>query len=181
MIAVRDKIIGTNETSIFEDLLKASTERNKGDRPANLILKFEGGEVIEPDFAGLRFDGESKQLIPSIELGLWQNFIFVMGLRKWLLFKSSPLEFLGRINLKREKNDDTGFYRTAFYSHNAVLIGVYEGGIVALSSEGEVEWHRKKNWEDEFLGIENGCLFFLPEAGDRFAVDASSGDDAATD
>ena len=181
MIAVEDKIIGVDETQLFEGSLKASAERNKGDRPANLVLEFEGGKTTEQSFAGLRFDDESKQLMPLVEVGQWQDLVLVMGLRRWLIFKGSPPEPLANLDLHRGQDDDTGFYRVTFHDYNALLIAVYEGGVAAISAKGDVSWHRKKHWDDELLRIEDGRLIFLAETGEPFALDCASGNDVAAD
>lgn len=175
MILLEDKIIGTDATQIFEESLKAVAERHKGDGPANLVLTFEGGESHEANFAGLRFDSKSKQLMPLVQVGRWENLLLVMGIRKWLIFKARPLTPLGGLDLYRNQNDDTGFYKVIFHVHKALLIAIYEGGVAAISATGEVTWHQSKHWDDELLEVDQGRLIFLAETGARFALDCDSG------
>lgn len=181
MIVVQDRIIGADVTQIVSNSLNASAARKKGDRPADVVLMFEGGEASEPSFAGLRFDEESKQLMPFVEVGRWGNLVLVMGLRKWLIFEASPLTPLGNLDLYREQNDDTGFYRVSFHVHNSLLIAIYEGGVAAISAKGDIRWHRRKHWDDEMLEVNNNRLILLAETGERFAFNCSDGRDVATD
>lgn len=174
---IEDKIVGANETQFFCESLKASAERNKGDQPANLILKFEGGELIEQGFAGLRFDDNFKQLMPLVEIGQWKDLILVMGVKRWLIFKSDPPKPLRTIDLYRKRDEDTGFYRVTFNVCEQLLLAVYEGGVLAMSTKGDVLWHRKKHWDDELLQIEGKRLVFLSEAGERFALNCENGND----
>lgn len=179
MIAVEDRIVAADAIPIFEESLKASAERVKGDRPAKVVLMFNGGETIEPDFAGLRFDEESNQLMPLVEVGRWGNLVLVLGLRKWLIFKASPMVLTSGIELHRDTNDDTGFYRVDFHECEGLLIAIYEGGVMAITDTGEVVWHRKKHWDDELLEIQNGRVMLLAETGERFAFDCRNGTDVS--
>lgn len=171
--------VGAAAVEIFGTSLTATSERNEGDRPANIIFTLEGGAAREAYFAELRFDEATRQLVPVIEIGRWQNLILVMGLRKWLIFGTIPLALVGHLDLNRSETDDTGFYRISFHIHNGLLIAVYESGIAAISCEGNVAWQRRKHWDDELLQVNDKRMIFLTETGQRFAFDCRSGEDVA--
>ncbi len=177
MIAIENKIVGVAPTEILGASLTAIAERNKRDRPANLVLKFEGGEVHEASFTKIRFDAESNQLMPLLEVGQWENIVLVMGWKKWLIFSVTPVTQIGSLDLHRSENEDAGFYRVNFLSQNGLLIAVYESGVAAISGAGKVVWHRKKYWDDVLLQANDGRLIFLTESGQRFAFECSSGED----
>lgn len=177
MIEVQEHRIGAHPTEILPALLTASSKINKGDRPADLVFKFEGSEVTETCFAELRFDKISNQLAPLVEISQWQNIVLVMGIRKWLIFTSQPLNLVNSLHLHRHQDEDTGFYSTNLFNHNDLLIAIYESGAAAISSSGMIVWHRKKHWDDKFVNISHSQLVFLTECGQTFAFDCSSGKD----
>jgi hypothetical protein len=53
---------------------------------------------------------------------------------------------------------------------------VYESGIFAVSTGGQVIWHRKKAWDDILVNADNNRLIFMMEEGKKYAVDAHTGD-----
>jgi hypothetical protein len=56
-----------------------------------------------------------------------------------------------------------------------LLVGMYEGGILAIDPIGRVIWHCRKYWDDLFEGVEGNLLIFSGFEGSSFRIDARSG------
>lgn len=156
--------------------LRAIAVRHNESQPADLVVSWSDGELCERDFAGLRFCESVGDLVPVFELAQWRNCVVVMGLRRWALFRAEPVQFLGAVDLYREPDDDRGYYREEFLFSGSRLFGVYEGGVICFSAEGDVRWHRRKSWSDELTSFDGQVLCFFGDPGGGFTVDCESGE-----
>ncbi|HSX58705.1 MAG TPA: hypothetical protein VLF18_00765 [Tahibacter sp.] len=177
MITTEETFVGSDTATVLGGSLVIRSKLNKGDRAADLIFEFRDGLILEKNFMDLRFNEASKKLVPILEVLWWGGCAVMIGLRVWLVLAGSPIAQVDRLELHRSASDDSGFYSLRFLEIDSVLIGVYEGGVVAVSNAGKIIWHRQKHWDDELLCVDGDRLVFLAENGRRFALDCGSGKD----
>lgn len=175
MIELREVTIAADKPTSLGNSLFAIAHINKGERPADIAFTFNGQQWVEKNFSEPQFSAETQQMMPSLESVQWGRLLVVAGLRSCLLLKSSPLHTIGRIELFRTKNDDTGFYKIEFKQLGQFLLCVYEGGIFTICEDGSMAWHKQKPWDDELISADSERVVFLMEGGATYAFELSTG------
>lgn len=127
--------------------------------------------VFEADFLEVRWASEAQGLAPTLDFVRLehneQTACVLLGVYSWLIVGRSNV--IDRVSLNRSKDDDRGFYDVEWTLAAPNYIFVYEGGVVVLSLQGKVVWHKAKRWDEvvtrvtsqgvEVLGEENQKRF----------------------
>lgn len=179
MIAVEDLFVDTQGVEIDKGIVVVAVPNGADDRAADIEFKIGDAQFCEQDFAAPRFDIKLQKMCPVVTILSWGSILVVLGLRRWVVLNRDPARVLCIFDLFRSDRDDSGFYKVSFNLCDGLLLGVYEGGVVAISPLGELLWHKSKNWEDEFISVVDGRLVFLVEGGGRYGVDCKTGVNAS--
>lgn len=84
----------------------------------------------------------------------------------WL---DSSHQLASKEKLFREASDEEYWELKAVLLPRGALV-VYEGGVMLLEESLKVRWHIRKRYNDSVELVENGCVHFLSETGERWFI-----------
>jgi hypothetical protein len=85
-------------------------------------------------------------------------------------------KLLSEISLFR-RLEDTEYWTTKIIEDRQRIIIVYESGVLALDEDLKVRWHRKKFFNDVFVGVEGDILKFVQDHDTPWRMRAKDGAD----
>jgi hypothetical protein len=162
MIEIEDRFLRPGELVSLGDRLEIVAMECEASQPADVFFHGYSNELEIKGFAGQRFDKTVERLAPSCEIATWRAVQIIVGLPSVVVCTPSSLK---PHTLFRSPVDDTGFYNVQWTEANDSLFCVYESGILALDTLGVVIWHRRKYWDDTFVGMNGNELTLLSERG----------------
>jgi hypothetical protein len=167
-----DCILSVEEPIVLQDGVRILVSGRVGSRAASVVISTSSGELALADFAEQRFDPKVGALTPFCEVVRWKRWIFILGLPEIVI--AGPGVLL-KCELFRKPTDDSGFYQSDWAEIGGRIFCIYEGGVVAIGSEGAVLWHIQKAWDDTFAGVRDGNLLMVEAKGQRVALDGTTG------
>lgn len=169
-ISLEDKIPKT----VLDGLTVTSFVKD-GQEFADLLVDVPCQQFRSSSFLSLTFDFDKKIFVPFLSIVNWNNLILLMGAMSWITVLMPHKKFAPFVELNRRKDDDRGFYDVYFCCENGFLIAIYEGGVIGFSEKGEILWHHKKTWDEIFVRLESGKLYFDSEFSGKFAIEIATG------
>jgi hypothetical protein len=132
------------------------------------ILSGPGVELHLLDFCELRLLDEKRGLAHSLEIVSAGKYTVVIGSTALLSVSDRSMGYVG---LNRTLTEDSGFYSWGWYACEFGLLGIYESGVIRLSGEGLLLWHKHKKWDDILVSVGARSVTFEGFDGKRYSLD----------
>ncbi|MET0624887.1 MAG: hypothetical protein ABW250_18205 [Pyrinomonadaceae bacterium] len=118
---------------------------------------------VVPDGAGrTKFVGELL-CIPGDD---GRSFAAIVGLYSVVFVDARSRSITEILRLRREANEDQGFYQLRVEPITGGFILLYESGAARIDTAGNVVWHHQLRWDDTYKGTDGEMLIFSSEFGE---------------
>ncbi|HZH17773.1 MAG TPA: hypothetical protein VE057_25700 [Archangium sp.] len=150
----------------------------KGSRRVDVEVRAGQQSWVEKEFAEVQFEPTAGRVRPVLPIVCFRengSTAVLLGGSRWLSINLLNGHVNARIDLNRSSSEDSGFYRQQFLETRQGFVGIYESGVLAFKPNGELRWHVRKHWDDEFVGERSGELVFMREEKSSFVIDLDTG------
>lgn len=133
-----------------------------------------GGDAVEIEgFADRQFDAKARDFVPVCEVVRWGVLRIVAGLPALVVAGPGGLH---QHELFRTGSENAGFYQMQWAEAGDRLLCAYERGLMGFDATGSRLWHRRKYWDDVFLGLEGTSIKLFTADEEDLVLDLESGE-----
>lgn len=133
-----------------------------------------GGDAVEIEgFADRQFDAKARDFVPICEVVRWGTLRILAGLPALVVAGPGGLQ---KHDLFRTDSEDAGFYQMQWAEAGDRLLCAYESGLMVFDKAGSVLWHRRKYWDDVFLGLEGTSVKLFTADEEDLVLELESGE-----